>query len=253
MPKSPPATATPTEWLLARIAGPTRAAAILGDLLELSATRGRLWFWIAYVHTLVSLGWRAPVAFLCAYFFSSWVATAGFSTLRHLFGFRFRSSPGHVFHPALHAIWHVPMGDSLIALWFILPFVLVRFGVRDRLTWLTCALFLLTIPFFSLSAAGVNFAGVVTAATVLAALCLRGWRRPMIVLVATVGPIAVAIFFSAKVWYLFLSRGYGYASPQLQRAMTLYRALELSIAAIVCSSLYRRLLQMKPTDRSTIA
>lgn len=39
--------ATLAEALLARITGPTRAAAILGDLLELSATRGRLWFWTA--------------------------------------------------------------------------------------------------------------------------------------------------------------------------------------------------------------
>ena len=41
---------------------PTRAAAIIGDLTEMAATRGRLWFWAAYPRTLISLGWRTPVA-----------------------------------------------------------------------------------------------------------------------------------------------------------------------------------------------
>jgi hypothetical protein len=38
----------------------------MGDLLEISATRGRHWFWIAYSRTLISLGWRTPVAFVGA-------------------------------------------------------------------------------------------------------------------------------------------------------------------------------------------
>src|ERR1019366_8492863 len=54
------------EWLLARVTDPTRAAAILGDLTEMAATRGRLWFWTAYARTLITLGWRAPVAFVFA-------------------------------------------------------------------------------------------------------------------------------------------------------------------------------------------
>ena len=58
----------PTEWLLARIAGPNRAAAIMGDLVELSSTRGRLWFWTAYARTLISLGWRTGgSAFILAF------------------------------------------------------------------------------------------------------------------------------------------------------------------------------------------
>jgi hypothetical protein len=56
------------ESLLARLTTRTRAAAILGDLLELSATRGRLWFWTTYARTLLSLGWRtAPAAFVLAF------------------------------------------------------------------------------------------------------------------------------------------------------------------------------------------
>ena len=76
----------------------------------------------------------------------------------------------------------------------------------------------------------------------------------MIVLIATVAPIALAIIATPKLlWYVFRSRGYDFASPQLQRFMTLYRAVELCVAAIVCSFLYSRLLQKKPPDLSTIA
>jgi hypothetical protein len=243
-----PKTALP-EWLLARFVGNERAAVILGDLLEIATTRGRLWFWSAYARTLISLAWRTPLAFLCAYAFSGWIATNGFmiiNSLRRHFLWNV-----HPYYPP--AVWRIPLGDSILALWFILPFVLVQYGYRDRLTQLASAVFLLTLPYFSLTGAGINFAGLATAATILAAMCLNTWRRPMVVLAATVAPIVVAIILSPKLWYVLISRGYRFESPQLQRAMTLYRVGELCIAAIVCSFLYRRLLQKKPTDLSTLA
>ena len=146
-----PKTALP-EWILARFVGPDCASVILGDLLELSATRGRLWFWIAYTRTLVSLGWRTPVAFLCAYAFSRWIAFGGFvinNSIRRHFNV-------HPYYPP--SIWHMPLGDSILALWFILPFVVVRFGFRDRLTQLASAVLLLTLSYFSLTWTGTKFA-----------------------------------------------------------------------------------------------
>ena len=98
-----------------------------------------------------------------------------------------------------------------------------------------------------------TFAGFAAAAIVVAALCLRTWQRPIIVLAASIAPIAVALWLSPRVWYLFTSRGYVFESPQLQLAMALYRAAEICAAAIVCSLLYSRLLEKKPTDLSTIA
>jgi len=237
----------PTEWLLVRVTDPTRAAVIMGDMTEMAETRGRLWFWMAYARTLVTLGWRAPVAFLLAYAFSTWVAIGAFPTIHSVFRSFYRT----VHHTVAH-FWQIPLGDSLIALWFILPFVLVRFGLRDRLTQLASAIFLLTIPYFSLDPVIVNFAGLVTATIILAALSLRTWRRPMIVLAASVVPIAASIFLSPRVWFIFVSRGYGFNSPQLQWAMALYRAVELCIAAILCSFLYARFLQKKPAERTIV-
>ncbi len=63
------------EWLLARVTDPTRAAAMLGDLTEMAATRSRLWFLTEYIRTLISLGWRTGgsafiLAFVCVRFMS---------------------------------------------------------------------------------------------------------------------------------------------------------------------------------------
>jgi hypothetical protein len=237
------------EWLLARITDPTRAAAIFGDLTEMAATRGPLWFWIAYARTLVSLGWRAPVALICAYICTrhNWISTVIFGALA-LFHRIPPNDPAHTGHRS-----QVPLIYFLIALNLVLPFVLVRFGLRDRLTQLAAAIFLLTIPLYSLTQGGMKIADFATAATVLAALSLPAWRRPMIVLVATAVPVAVATNLWPRLQHLLYSRGYGFTSPQLQWTMALYRTLELCIAVIACSFLYRRLLHKKPTDFSTIA
>ena len=48
---------SPAEALLTLIAGPDRAAAMLGDLTEMAATRSRLWFWTSYARTAISVGW----------------------------------------------------------------------------------------------------------------------------------------------------------------------------------------------------
>src|ERR1035438_3158138 len=57
---------SPAESLLALFAGSDRAAAILGDLTEMAATRGRLWFVAAYARTLFSFTWRIVLALFVA-------------------------------------------------------------------------------------------------------------------------------------------------------------------------------------------
>ena len=52
----------------------------------------------------------------------------------------------------------------------VLPFVLVRFGLRNRLAQLATTIFLLTIPLYSLTLGGMKITDYAIAATVLAAL-----------------------------------------------------------------------------------
>ena len=244
-----------TEWLLARIAGPDRAAAIMGDLTEMAATRGRLWFAAAYVRTLVSLGWRAPVAFLCAYICTrhNWLGYVIFGSL----GLFHRIPPNDPAHTGRRSQMLLEL--FLIALNLILPFVLVRFGLRDRLTQLASAIFLVTIPLYCNTQGGREIADIAIAVTLLASLSIHVWRRPMIVLAATAIPVAIANSLWNPLQFLLFAKGYGftgpygYARPQFYQIMALYRTLELCIAAMACSFLYHWLLQKKPTDLGTIA
>src|ERR1019366_5508664 len=116
------------EWLLARITDPTRAAAIMGDLTEMAATRGRAWFWTAYARTLVSFTWRIVLALF--------VADIGRQMIFDLFHLYIRHTP---------AAWRNATGSwldllnssgpllacILSTLWFVLPFAVLRYGRRD--------------------------------------------------------------------------------------------------------------------------
>src|SRR5580698_146898 len=50
------------EWLLESVTTPERAASTVGDLREIAATRGEVWFWANVLGTTASLLWRAMVA-----------------------------------------------------------------------------------------------------------------------------------------------------------------------------------------------
>jgi hypothetical protein len=170
------------EALLALFAGSTRAAAILGDLTEMAATRGRLWFWTAYARTLAILSWRIVAAVV--------VAMSLYQLLGNtLFNAPMRTAPSgphlpmtsgpHL--PILLIFWFEPR-----FLWFVLPFAVLLYGLRDRFVRLTAIAALgTTIAFLFLPP--FSFAGVVIALALIAlALLFSGWWKPATVLAATV-------------------------------------------------------------------
>jgi hypothetical protein len=248
-----------SEWLLARVTTPDRAAAILGDLTEMSATRGRLWFWTAYARTIVTLGWRAPFAFLIA------IASGTFLS---------RAVPAWLFTHRIPALMHIGIGihgkyypqfwtfnlTMLMAqaLFFVMPFVLIRFGLRNRLTQLACALFLIALPFRSFVLMGVS--SILCVLAIAVALLLPLWRRPMIVLAATCIPtvalrILQFLWTAGQVyglhifgWHVFFD--YFWRFPII---FTIYQMTSFTLAAIVCLYLYRRLLQRSLASDRTIA
>lgn len=239
---------TPTEWLLARLTDPTRAAAIMGDLLELSATRGRLWFWTNYLRALISLGWRtgAPafiLAFVCVRFMFGTV-------IRWLMNHRTPQlmDPGLFGEQSRHVrmlCWNISLVTAQF-LCFATPFVLVRFGLRNRLTRLACALFLVAIPVYSLRPWIMDMSGVVTVLIIAAALIAPPWRKPLAVLVGMCLP-AIAV----KATYLFLLPSDHYRHiPRLPSSWVIVSdATSFAVAAIVCVYLHRLLLR----QRSAIA
>ncbi len=46
------------EWILALVTTRDRAASTVGDLAEVAATRGVVWFWSGVLRTAASLLWR---------------------------------------------------------------------------------------------------------------------------------------------------------------------------------------------------
>jgi len=240
----------PTEWLLARIAGPNRAAAIMGDLTEMAATRGRLWFWATYTRTLITLGWRTPVAaFLLA------IASMRFFVGTVIRWLMYRRG-SHLMDAGLFSNTHLRLISWNLAmlmaqfLTFALPFILVRFGLRNRLTQLTCALFLIAMPVYSLRPWFLDLTSLLIVVAVAAALALPLWRRPLIVL-AGMGITAVAW----RVPFLMgLARVYRRHLPYLSNStVVLSDTIAFALAAIVCVYLYRRLLERPPASDRTIA
>jgi hypothetical protein len=231
------------ESLLARLTTADRAAAIYGDLLELAQTRGFFWFWTAYARTIVSLGWRTPVAFLAGYAaFQLAVSGIEFWVLHTPLAWHtaMRSGPFAAMGPLVAA---VPL-----ALWFMLPYGLIRYGLRDRFVLLAGASALFASVMFFYPSLLSPIPITVLAAVTLVLLAIPAWRRVVVVLLATVATgtlAAVAILFVSGL-------ASHYLSEQLHPGRLIYKsqppwtAIDLAallILAVICSSLHRRLLR----------
>jgi hypothetical protein len=235
---------TPAEWLLARIIGPDRAAAIMGDLTELAATRGRLWFWTAYVRALISLGWRTPVAFLFA-----------IASVRLMFSAVFPWLANHITRNMMDAglfgennphfrmaIWNLVILTTQ-CLCFALPFVLVRLGLRSRLTQLAGALFLVSAPAYIYRPWLLDLAGLSLAIAIVAALLLPLWRKPMAVLAATCATFIAAV---ATCFYILATVYHDNPLSLPMSKVGICDGVGIALALIVCSLLHRRLQRQRP-------
>jgi hypothetical protein len=243
------------EWFISQDIGPERGAAILGDLTEMAATRGRLWFAAAYARTLVALTWRIVLALF--------VADVGRQTIFDLFHLYLRHTP---------AAWRNSTGSWLdllnsmgpllacimSTLWFALPFAAVRYGVRDRFVQLTFAVAVgttvafLFIPWASLAC------GAATLVLAAAAFLSRRWRKPFEVLAWTgaVGFLSLAAFTILS--HQFFSEHPAIASspgshPLALDALVFSFQGSLLVIALVCSRLHKLLLGNPDTRDRTVA
>jgi hypothetical protein len=233
-----------TEWLLARLTTPDRAAAILGDLEELSATRGRLWFWTTYARMLISLGWRTPVAFVLAIvgmrlFFSTILPCLTIHTRHHL------SDPGLFGQENLRVsifVWNVSLVTAQ-ALCFVLPYVALRFGLRNRLTLLASGLFILAVPVYVFTPWVRDLSGILTTLAVIIALAAPLWRKPLTVIAGTILTAATVKILSVPILVGIYHRNF-FMVPASKRS--LLDVLAFAVATMVCVFLHRRLLQRRP-------
>jgi hypothetical protein len=239
---------SPVEIFLALFAGPDRAAAILGDLTEMAATRGRLWFLAAYLRTLFTFTWRIVLALF--------VADIGRQSIFDLFHLYLRVTP-----PA----WRTTLSPAFLnssgpllacivsTLWFALPFAAVRYGLRDRFVQLTFAIAvgitvaLLYIPWASL---------LVAAATLLlaaAALLSTTWRKPLEILACTAAAGLLMIGASDAIRLRVLILFAHDHRMLVGNAYALLFQTSLLALAFVCSRMHTHLLQNPPAAASPLA
>jgi hypothetical protein len=222
----------------------------MGDLEELAASRSRLWFWIEYLRTLISLGWRTGgsafiLAFVCVRFMYGtviqWLMNHRAPTLMQagLFG---------VYNLHVRIItWNISMVMAQV-LCFATPFVVIRFGLRNRLTQLACALFVIGIPFYTLRPWVMDLSGLLSVLIIAAVLVATPWRKPLAILAGTcLSAIAV------KVIYLFLLPSVFHHRHIPWMPSSWVDATSFAFAAIVCVYLHHWLLQRPVASDRTIA
>jgi hypothetical protein len=239
---------SPAESLLSLCAGSARAAAIMGDLTEMAATRSRAWFWMAYMRTLFSLTWRIVLALF--------VADVGREMMFNLAGAYFRHTP---------LAWRTSNGPYLLdhmgpllacimsTLWFALPFAAVRYGVRDRFVRLTFAVAagttvaFLFIPFASLLCAAA------TLAVAAAAFLSRAWRKPLEVLLWT-GAAGFMMIIAVTQGRIYIPLLFGHGPTLITRngPAVLFQSSLLGLA-LVCSRMHNLLLEKPDAGDSTLA
>jgi hypothetical protein len=221
----------------------------MGDLTEMAASRGRLWFFAAYLRTLFSLTWRIILALF--------VADVGRELMFNLANLYFHATP-----PA----WRTTDGPYLLdhagpllacimsTLWFALPFAGVLYGLRDRFVQLTFGVAVgttvafLFIPWASLACA------VATLVLAAAAIFSRTWRKPLEVLLWTgsAGLLMAAVSDVLSLKALHASH-FARIHPLLeQSAHELAFGTALLVLAFVCSRTHTLLLEPPATDHSLI-
>jgi hypothetical protein len=247
------------EFFLARAVGPTRAASISGDLLEIAATRGRLWYYTTYIRTLVALTWRTPAAFL--------LACVAF-TILYKFNILFQYPwPRGVFEPH-HAYIVKTLIYVTFQLWFLAPFAVVKYGSRDRLAQFTFGTTLiLTCAYHYLGVPGFRLVFVIFVLLTMAALLLSvQWRGPLIALTATAAVGVVTLLnlqnlahlycwvyehkaLNATTHYHYFETGYAFDHPTFWIVTWIIAILNMLVLSFVYSRLHQRL--SRPTSRQS--
>jgi hypothetical protein len=247
------------ERFLAFIVGRTRASAIYGDLVELAVAHGRLWLCIAYVRTVVALTWRTPAALIAVllslrYFRRTtvkWFMLLSHPNVRDNVQF-VHSGFGHYIFLVYRWLGWFGWLWNFRTLWLLLPYIVVRYGARSRLSYLAYALFLVGLPaylFRPIPGVASQVAGVVIVAV---ALSYQHWRREMLFL-AINSAVASAIYLITIVLpdplHIF-HHGHGPFPLGLFR-MRIDEVIIVAVIFLLCPPLHRWLLES--SEKSGVA
>ena len=111
------------EWILARFTTRSRAASIVGDLLENRCEKGTLWFWRSFAGIVLAVAWRWPFAFASAFYL-------GLHALGALQMPIYGVNAAHRPPQEWMLVFDVLPGLGML-LWMAAPYAAIRFGLRD--------------------------------------------------------------------------------------------------------------------------
>jgi hypothetical protein len=171
------------EWLIARFTNKEVASSMAGDLLEEAAEGGRGWFWGSVAGIVLWLNRRRLLAFFVALECSHF--------LRGLPMPVFAVVTGRLPAPQPRETWFslfAVLGWIAMLSWVAAPYLMVRYGVRDRFAQLALGVSLLvTTADMSWQRPAIAIACIAVAAAILigSALFAR-WRGPSLAVVIAV-------------------------------------------------------------------
>jgi hypothetical protein len=225
------------EWLIARFTDPSRAASIVGDLLEAATEQGTLWFWLSAVEIVLSLTWRRLVAFVVAFLFLSSLRALPMPVYAPLHGIPPVHEPTESWWPFFAFI-----GRFGMLLWIVAPYLAVRYGLRDRFSQLAMALCVpLTTAIFYWWRPGVVATCIaLTLSIVVYSAALAQWRRSFVALALSLvfGVLGFQFTVFVAAWYLEL------ASPSVSltsRVNNLVSFFGVIILTVACGGMHRLL------------
>lgn len=150
------------EWLISRFTERSRAASIVGDLLEMTAKQDSHAFWLSVAGVVLSLTWRQLTAFAAALLCLYLNETLGMALRSPLHGVPLHDFP-NAWTP-FFAFLSLVVG----CLWMAAPYAAICYGLRDRFAQLAMALCTpLTLVFFFWFVPAVAFASAAVAVLAL--------------------------------------------------------------------------------------
>lgn len=240
------------EWMIALFTSKKRAAAIVGDLLELRPQKGTLWFWLSLTEVTAAHGWRPVLAFIAAFYAGGWTFT-GFQMA--IFGIYAEHHPGYLWGLLLSVA-----GGVGTILWITGVYSTIRYGFRDRLTQLSLGLVsvMSVIIFYWWQPVILAACATIGGCLVCVSIMKQDRRKAALILLSTIGMGFVAFFLS--MYFASLYQHFIYAAPVGQNVrqhlsglwigFCLYLLIACAIA-MTCSFMHHRLLHATVLDDSS--
>jgi hypothetical protein len=235
------------EWIIARLSDRSRAASMVGDLVETTAQKGPFWFWFSVARIVFSLTWRRAVAYGAAAFVGATMVkefrtVAYVSVVVHTI-----PGPGNVIGEVHTAPGPWQLSFTLITfgtlLWIACSYAAIRYGLRDKFSQVAFGFSCLyTVRFFYWRVP------IVTVVCVSLALCI---------VIVSIRSVQRGRAFVALVVALVLGFGGSWLSMYLERIVlgqyfyyptTFYLSVFFTLLAIwtttaACALMHRLMLQ----------